>query len=227
MDVIILAGGAGTRLKEVISDIPKPMAPVRNKPFLEYVLDWLSQYSSVERIILAVGYKSEVIIQYFGDSFKNIPLSYSNDPEPLGTGGAVLNALEHCCSDTVLIINGDTYFPVNIDSFKEFHDNEGGMVSIALKKMHDFDRYGTVEVKQSTITKFNEKKYAEEGLINGGIYIIAKDRFENKNYPAKFSFEKDVLEKQVTQNVLKGKVFDEPFIDIGIPEDYAKVASVV
>ncbi len=227
MDVIILAGGMGTRLREIVSDVPKPMAPIKDKPFLEYLLNWLSGYSSVTKFVLAVGYKSEVIVQHFGDSFKGIPVCYINELEPLGTGGAIANALKACDSDDVLIINGDTYFPINIDSFEEFHHTNKKPISIALKKMEEFERYGTVDINQNSIVKFNEKMYCRKGLINGGIYIISKKWLEGKNYPAKFSFEKDTLEKNVSENSLGGKVFEDIFIDIGIPEDYAKATSII
>ena len=227
MDVIILAGGMGTRLREVVSDVPKPMAAIKGKPFLEYLLNWLSDYSSVRRFILAVGYKSEVIVNYFGQSFNQIPIVYVNEHEPLGTGGAILNALKTCDSDNVLIINGDTYFPIDINRFEEFHQSNKKPISGALKKMKDFDRYGTVEILQDSIVKFNEKTYCEEGLINGGIYIVNKNWLEQEKYPSKFSFEKDVLEKNANKGLLAGKIFEDVFVDIGIPEDYNKAALIV
>ena len=227
MDTIILVGGMGTRLKEVISDVPKPMAPVKGKPFLEYLLNWLSSYTSIRRFVLAVGYKSETIVNYFGQSLNQTPIVYVNEHEPLGTGGAILNALKVCDSDNVLIINGDTYFPIDIEQFGEFHRNNNNPASIALKRMKNFDRYGTVETQRDSIVKFNEKKYCEEGLINGGIYIVNKNWLEQEKYPSKFSFEKDVLEKNVDKGLLAGKIFDDVFVDIGIPEDYIKAALIV
>ncbi len=227
MDVIILAGGMGTRLKEVISDVPKPMAPIKNKPFLEYILNWLSGYESVSKFVLAVGYKSEIIKNHFGQSYQNIPITYADEYDPLGTGGAILNALKACSSNEVLIVNGDTYFPIDIDKLQKFHQEQSKPLSLALKKMTDFDRYGTVEIKQDMIIKFNEKKYCQEGLINGGIYVINKNWIEQQEYPLKFSFEKNVLEEIVSLNLLNGKIFDNDFVDIGIPEDYKKAESIV
>jgi len=227
MDVIILAGGMGTRLKEVVPDVPKSMAPIKGKPFLEYLFNWLSTYSSVQTFVLAVGYKSEIIVDYFVDSFNGIPVVYVNEQEPLGTGGAIFNALKACSSDDVLIINGDTYFPIDIEAFETFHRNNKKPVSIALKKMKDFDRYGTVETLQDSIVKFNEKTYCKEGLINGGIYIVSKNWLEQEKYPSKCSFEKDVLEKNVAKDLLAGKIFDDVFVDIGIPEDYTKATLIV
>ena len=227
MDVIILAGGMGTRLNRVVSDVPKPMAPIRNRPFLEYVLNWLSQCPAIGKIILATGYKSETIIEYFARSYKGIPIIYTNEVEPLGTGGAISNALNAFDSERVLIVNGDTYFPIDIVCFKEFHEQNRKPVSIAIKKMYRFDRYGTVEIAGDTVMKFNEKIYCEEGLINGGIYLINKNWFAKQRHPEKFSFEKDILEYYVFQHLLSGKIFDDVFVDIGIPEDYVKAASIV
>jgi D-glycero-alpha-D-manno-heptose 1-phosphate guanylyltransferase len=226
MEVIVLAGGMGTRLRAVVSDLPKPMAPVNNKPFMEYLFIWLSKYP-ITRIILSVGYKAEVIADYFGDNFQNIPLVYVKEPEPLGTGGAVKLALKQVINDEFLIVNADTYFPVDLNIFNDFHVHNNSGLSIALKKMVNFDRYGTVELKDETILNFNEKKFCEEGLINGGIYLVKKDFLNSLPLPEVFSFEKEVLEKQANTGSLKGKLFDDPFIDIGIPEDYYRASEIV
>ena len=226
MEVIVLAGGMGTRLRAVISDLPKPMAPVNNKPFIEYLFIWLSKYP-VTRIILSVGYKAEVIADYFGDNFQNIPLVYVKEPEPLGTGGAIKLALNQVIDDEFLIINADTYFPVDLDIFKDFHERTGSKLSIVLKKMTNFDRYGTVELKDKTILNFNEKKFCEEGFINGGIYLVKKDFINSLSLPEVFSFEKEVLEKQAMTGNLKGMTFTDLFIDIGIPEDYYRASEIV
>lgn len=227
MNVILLAGGMGTRLRDIVSDVPKPMAPIKNKPFLEYVLNWLSNYSSIQKLVFAVGYKSNIIMDYFKNSFNGIPILYIEEKEPLGTGGAILNAMKACDSDKVLIVNGDTYFPINLDEFEKFHREQSEPISIALKKMKKFNRYGTVELKQDIITKFNEKAYCSEGIINGGIYLVDKNWLERGVYSSKFSFEKDVLEKSVVDNLLNGMIFGCDFVDIGIPEDYKKAESVV
>jgi D-glycero-alpha-D-manno-heptose 1-phosphate guanylyltransferase len=226
MDAIILAGGLGTRLKEVIKDVPKPMAPVNGKPFLQYILDWLSSYP-VKKIILSVGYKYEAIKDYFGDNYGNIPIEYAIENEPLGTGGGVKKALKKTTEDNVVIINGDTYFPININELLEFHIANRSSVTIALKRMGNFDRYGSISITGNVITKFEEKRYCKSGLINGGIYMLNKEITNLiQNYPDKFSFEKDLLEKGLGTGFVQGIVFDESFIDIGIPEDYLKSQSI-
>jgi D-glycero-alpha-D-manno-heptose 1-phosphate guanylyltransferase len=203
-----------------------PGAPVNGKPFLEYLFQWLSLYS-VSRVILSVGYKSEAISEYFGNSFGNIPLEYIIETEPLGTGGALKFALNYTIEEDIAVINGDTYFPIDLDKFLDFHILNKSKLSVALKKMEKFDRYGTVELFGQTIIHFNEKQFCEEGLINGGIYLVNNSFIQLIPLPEVFSFEKEILEKKVNSKNLKGMVFDEPFIDIGIPEDYFKAAKIV
>jgi D-glycero-alpha-D-manno-heptose 1-phosphate guanylyltransferase len=220
-EAIILAGGMGTRLREVIPDVPKPMAKVSGKPFLFYVLQWLARYD-FKRVIISAGYKADVIINYFGDSFNGMSIDYAIEKKPLGTGGAVIFALTKISGHVILILNGDTWFPIDLNKFYAFHDEKGNLFSIALKRMKNFSRYGTVECEGSTILGFKEKKYSRDGLINGGIYLAGRQFIESKQFPEVFSLEKDLLEKEVSSGMLKCQVFDDPFIDIGIPEDYRK-----
>ena len=221
MEAIILAGGLGTRLRETISDLPKPMAPVNGKPFLFYVLNWLKDYQ-VEKIILSTGYRSESIFDYFGRSFCGIQLEYAVEQKPLGTGGAISFALQKSQGNDVLVLNGDTWFPVPVSKYFLFHTNSQSNFSLALKPMKDFSRYGSVDCTGDTIIRFNEKKFCSEGFVNGGIYIINKTFFESLKLPEVFSVEADLLEKYAGASLLKCMVFDEPFIDIGIPEDYKR-----
>ena len=218
-EAIILAGGLGTRLKGVIQNIPKPMAQVANKPFLAYLLDYLVKFQ-YQRVVLAVGYEHEVIIQYFGNSYKNMDLIYAIENEPLGTGGGIANALNKTLTDHVLILNGDSFFQLNLDEFEKAYHTTYNLLTIAIKPMIEFDRYGTVEVKNDRIIAFNEKQYCAKGLINTGIYIINKLNFFKITWPQKFSFETDFMQKYVENNHFIGYMSDGYFIDIGIPEDY-------
>ncbi|HOF20747.1 MAG TPA: nucleotidyltransferase family protein [Bacteroidales bacterium] len=226
MEVIILAGGLGTRLREVIRDIPKPMAPVAGRPFLHYILDWLRRYP-VRKIIISAGYRAEVIREHFGSRFYEIPLEYVIEEKPLGTGGAVNYALGKTAGNDILVLNGDTWFPVDPCRLMGFHSSEDSRFSLALKRMFDFDRYGTVSLEGNRVLGFNEKKACDEGLINGGIYVINRKFFESQKMPEVFSLEKDFLEKNAGKSVLKGMIFGDPFLDIGIPEDYAKAEEVL
>jgi len=218
MEAIVLAGGKGTRLQSVVSDVPKPMAPIDNKPFLEYILSYLKK-NGVNRVILSVGYKGDIIKSYFNGSFEGMELVYSNEEEPLGTGGAIKKALSQAKTNKLYIINGDTFFNVNLE---ELILKGNSKISLALKTMHNFDRYGCVESDaKGTITSFMEKEFRETGNINGGIYLVKKDLFDKYTVNEKFSFE-EFMQQEYQSLEITSKVFDEYFIDIGIPEDYAK-----
>lgn len=220
MEVIILAGGFGTRLRHIISNVPKPMAIVAGRPFLKYILEYLRR-EGVTHAVIAVGYKKESIMEYFGDEYRGIKLTYSSEEKPLFTGGAVKQALGCCREDSVFVINGDTFFDVPLKKMEEDFLYHRANIGVAVHEMHQFSRYGTVLTDaEQWITGFEEKKEMQHGLINGGVYLIQKHILDG--YPEVFSFEKDVLEKLVGS--LKVRAFDSPgyFIDIGIPEDYYK-----
>lgn len=220
-EAIILAGGFGTRLQGVVNDVPKPMAPISGIPFLAYLLNYCSIYK-IERVILAVGYKYESIQQYFGTRFKGIELIYAVETEPLGTGGAILNALQHTRSENVYILNGDSFFAADLDVLMANHCSSKADISIALKRMTNFDRYGSVETEGNRILKFNEKKPMKEGFINTGIYVLRSAFLQALDFEKCFSFETEVLEKLMCENIFISFVSEAYFIDIGIPEDYAR-----
>lgn len=221
MEAIILAGGFGTRLKQVVSDVPKPMAPINEIPFLVYIFNWLNKYN-VTHVVLAVGYKKEVIIDHFGKKYKNIDIDYSIEDTPLFTGGAIKQALNKCREDNIFIINGDTFFDVNLEELLAQHIKLNADFTISVKEMKDFDRYGIVKINENKeVIGFEEKKYHEKGYINGGIYCIKKDLLNKISKPT-FSFEKDYMEKYYLKDDIKAYFSDSYFIDIGIPEDYSK-----
>jgi len=218
MEAIILAGGMGTRLQPVVKDIPKAMAPVAGKPFLYYLLESLEN-AGFNHIILAVGYKHEVIEKWLSTYKTNMSLSLVIEEEPLGTGGAVKQALCQAKEPDVFILNGDTFFPVNYTFMLSFHQEMHVEATLALKEMRPATRYGLVELhKDAHIVRFREKQYCDNGLINGGVYLIQRKALEN--YPDKFSLEKDYFEKVVEIQKLAGFPSDRYFLDIGIPEDY-------
>ena len=222
---IILAGGLGTRLRSVISDLPKPMAPVAGQPFLHYIFLYL-QKQGITEAVLSVGYKSEVIKEFFGDKYAGINIRYAVENEPLGTAGGIRQAMSMIDSDAY-VLNGDTFFDVDMRDLYQFYTKRSSDIALAVKRMHHFDRYGTVEIgNQDRVLQFQEKRYKAEGLINGGVYVINKDLFkkveeiEEEALPQKFSFEKDILEKHLVTLRYQGKEYGGYFIDIGIPEDY-------
>lgn len=226
MDVIILAGGLGTRLASVVNDVPKPMAPVAGKPFLDHLLCTLPLHN-VNQIILAVGYKYEKIKEYYGHQYQNVPIIYSIEKEPLGTGGGIALALEKVTAEHGVILNGDTYFDVNYEELLEVHRNSNCPITLALKQIEFPDRYGTVLLDNSKIVRFQEKVMGiKTGLINGGVYAISAAIKDLLPDATKFSFEKEVLEKNVTSGSLAGYISKGLFIDIGIPEDYERAQTI-
>ena len=221
-EAIVLAGGLGARLKHILDDLPKPMAPVGDKPFLTYLLECLEN-EGVERVILSVGYRSDKIIDYYGDKFNSLEIVYSVEDFPLGTGGAIKKSLTLCKEDHVFVVNGDTFFDISFDIMRKMFINKEPSLLIALCKMNSVERYGTVEIDQNGVVKaFKEKSFRESALINGGIYLIKTDMMSVDGLPECFSFEKDIMEKQINTKAIMATPFDNYFIDIGVPEDYYK-----
>ncbi|MEO6169105.1 MAG: nucleotidyltransferase family protein [Chitinophagales bacterium] len=219
---IILAGGFGTRLQSVVKDHPKPMADINGKPFLQHLLDFLI-LQGINTCILSVGYKWETIQEYFGSSYRSINLSYVVEETPLGTGGAILNAVQSCEEEELFVFNGDTFFAIDLALFYHEHSQQTSLLSLALKSMTNFDRYGVVVTDGAgRVNSFEEKKFYSTGNINGGIYLLNRTLFDQLQLPEKFSFEKEVMEKYYATIPFQGVVFDDYFIDIGIPEDYER-----
>jgi len=176
----------------------------------------------VTRIVLAVGYKWEVIRDYFGNDYRGVPLEYSVEYEPLLTGGAIRQALSKCKENGVFVLNGDTYFDVDLKALRTFAEKTCADLVLAGKVMTDFQRYGTMEVDATgKVLAFVEKQHCAKGIINGGIYYLHRDFFRGIEEKA-FSFEEQVLKRQVSEGKMYTCLFDEYFIDIGIPEDYQK-----
>jgi D-glycero-alpha-D-manno-heptose 1-phosphate guanylyltransferase len=222
-EAVILAGGFGTRLKIILGEVPKPMAPVNNIPFIVYLLEQLNDFK-FERVVLATGYKHEVMKSWLGSSYKGIQLFYSVEKEPLGTGGAIYKAAESINSNYFFVVNGDTFFEVDFDRMEETFLKRRSGLMLALKPMKNFDRYGSIVAEEERIASFNEKKFCNEGLINGGIYLICKEWLFDRAPANKFSFEKDILEKFVTTDNIGYYISEGYFVDIGIPEDYRKAS---
>ncbi len=220
-EAIVLAGGLGTRLRSVVSDVPKPMSGIDGKPFLEILLRQLSLFGFT-KVVLSVGYLHEVIQDYFGHSFGTMRLDYCVEDAPLGTGGAIARSLQQTGSDEILVVNGDSILLASLEYFHEFHrSRKQPAISIALKAEKDFDRYGAVLLDGDRIVRFDEKRYVSDGVFNAGLYWLhASVRDYLEKLPVPFSFEKEVLEKQIFP--LYGCVFHDYFIDIGIPEDYER-----
>ncbi len=222
-EAIVLAGGFGTRLRHIVSDVPKPMAPVAGLPFLLYVLERL-RAGGVRRVVLSTGYKHECIERFFGESYKGMPLVYSRETEPLFTGGAIKKAMECIEGKSVFVLNGDTLFDVDFHRLAEFHCSRAVPLTVALKHMDDTGRYGNVSLGvDARIIGFREKAdNLGAGWINGGIYVVDKEWFCQVAPAERFSFEQEVLQKRYESDVFCGVPFDDYFIDIGVPADYEK-----
>ncbi len=225
-EAIILAGGLGTRLREVVADRPKCMALINGKPFLHYLVEYL-QKEGITHFIFSVGYLHEIIEDYLKSMHPAINYQISLEEEPLGTGGGIKLACKLTSGENVIVCNGDTMYKVNIAELSTFHEPIQASCTLTLKPMQDFDRYGVVELNEDgSVLSFKEKMFYKEGLINGGVYALNAKRFLAENLPEKFSFEKDFLEKKIhslkNNSEIFGCVQDNYFIDIGIPEDYKK-----
>ena len=219
-EAIILAGGFGTRLRSVVSDLPKPMAPVAGRPFLSYLLDDLVQ-QGYRHVVLATGYMHEKVEEYYGHEYRDIALDYAREFTPLGTGGAIVNGMQHCTEERVTVLNGDTLF--HVDHTPLLHtDLDDCRLAILLRYVPDAGRYGAVEINdKGLITAFREKDpMAGAGLINAGIYHMQRSLLDSYPVGQQFSFEKEVL--QPLREPVRAYAFDGYFIDIGIPEDYQR-----
>ncbi len=219
MQAIILAGGRGTRLKDVVRDVPKPMAPIEDKPFLEYLVLQLIRWN-VRDIILSVGYKYKFIQNYFEDGKRwNVRIRYSVEDVPLGTGGAIREAARLVAKDTFLAMNGDSFFDFDFDAFSAFHLSRKASLSLALAALDNTGRYGRVAVNEyGEVLGFEEKASSGPGLINSGIYLISRGVLPIFP-PNNVSLEQFVLPRLAGKGLyaMQAEAF---FIDIGIPEDY-------
>jgi D-glycero-alpha-D-manno-heptose 1-phosphate guanylyltransferase len=217
---IILAGGLGTRLRSAVPDLPKCMAPVAGKPFLEHVIDYFLR-QGINEFIFAVGYKSEMIIDFVESNYPELIVDFSIEEDLLGTGGAIKLAAGKARHKDVLVLNGDTIFKIDLKELSDFHETALADCTIVLKPMTNFARYGVVEVStDNKIKSFKEKQFYETGLINGGVYALNVEAFLDEAMPEKFSFEKDYLEALYREKNMFGIIQDKYFIDIGIPADY-------
>ena len=221
MEALILAGGFGKRLQGVVGNVPKPMAPVNNRPFLDYLLEYLLE-NGVKRVILSVYYKYELIKNYYGSNYKGMPIFYSIDNAELGTGGAIKNALTLANDENLFVINGDTYFKVNLSCLFKEHIAKNNDITLSLKPMSNFSRYGFVETDPNgSILSFNEKEYRDYGEIDGGIYLIKKNIFCGFESGNNFHFNGFIVNN--LKNIKVGShLCDGLFIDIGTPDDYSK-----
>ncbi len=224
----VLAGGLGTRLRSVVSDRPKPMALVDGVPFLELLIDSLAG-KGVREFVLLTGYKSEMIEEHFRDRYSDLRVSFSREHEPLGTGGPVKQA-EPFATDPTLLVNGDTFFDVDLDALYRFHVEKQAMVTLSLLRVEDVSRYGSVVVDvQGRITGFFEKDQGPggPGLINGGISLLSLEFIRGLPGRRAFSMEKEIFPALCSSGRMYGLAQQRAFFDIGTPESYRDFESFV
>lgn len=222
---MILAGGFGTRLRPAVADVPKPLAPVAGRPFLEIILDDLVR-QGVDLVVLCVGYRHEMIHEAIGDRHGPIRVLYSQEDTPLGTGGAIWQALAVCTADDVLVMNGDSYVEADLGQLMATHRAFGGPVTICTATVDDGARYGSVKIEDGRVIAFAEKGRAGPTEINAGVYVLRKDVANSFSMPAAFSFEQAFLAAHL--DTLRPVAFRThgAFIDIGVPADYEKAQSM-
>ena len=219
MQALVLAGGFGTRLRSRVHDVPKPMAPIQGRPFLAYLLDSLV-LAGCERAVLATGYLHEVIESHFGTQYRGLPISYSRETSPLGTGGAVLRGLEVLPEAPTLVMNGDTWINHDMASFVSWASRRAPADAVLLRRVANVARYGAVTLDGERIVKFGEKANDGPGLINAGVYWLRLRNFQRFTYPNSFSLEGEHFQAHLPELDLLGQVTEADFIDIGVPEDY-------
>lgn len=227
MQAVILCGGMGTRLKSVVSDVPKPMAPIGNLPFLHYIVEHLKK-NNFDKFLFLTGYKSEVIETYFDGC------EFSVETVPLGTGGALFNAFDKL-EEEFYLLNGDTFFDIDYKIFQDYVSNNSVSSAIAVFPTSNIQRYGLVDIDidftvKSMVEKTNLDSSIADGYINSGIYYFKKDSLSKyyKNWNKNFvSIEKEIFPQLIEDKSLKAMPMGGLFIDIGIPEDYQKAQTLI
>lgn len=225
MEAIVLAGGFGTRLRQMVADVPKPMAPVAGRPFLEILLGSLAQ-KGFGRAVLSLGFMAEKISGYFGSRFGSLELAYVVEDDPLGTGGAVRLAMTACTQDHVFVFNGDTYLDLEVGLPEQQWQTNRHPIVVG-RQVPDTTRYGRLVVDGDRITAFAEKGIAGPGLINAGCYVLASDALASFPLNQPFSIETDYLVPELARARVEVFVTGGMFIDIGVPEDYSRAQTLL
>lgn len=229
MEAIILAGGLGTRLRAAVPDLPKPMAPVSGRPFLEHQFDyWVNQ--GVSRFILSVGYRHDAISAHFGAAYRGIPVVYAIESRPLGTGGGLMLAMRSLsATGPFLVLNGDTYFEVALGALREFHAEHEADITLSLFRTQQQGRYTGLGIGAAgEVVSLNAGE--KGGLANGGVYLVERRLLDREPGPAdaRVSFEEDILPSALRSGKrMFGLEFSGRFIDIGVPEDYARASALL
>jgi len=222
MKAVVLAGGLGTRLRERVPDLPKPMAPVAGRPFLAYVLDALIR-DGFTAIVLSVGYRWEAIQAHFGSRYRGADITYAVEEEPLGTGGAIAHAFAEAGitgTEPALVVNGDTFLALDFATLRDWYEEVPAACAMVLRQVDDTSRYGSVSVAGGMVSGFAEKGRSGAGLINAGVYVLQANVFARFELEGRFALEADLLQRHCA--ALGARAFETTawFIDIGVPQDF-------
>jgi D-glycero-alpha-D-manno-heptose 1-phosphate guanylyltransferase len=219
---IILAGGFGTRLKSVIPDKPKCLAPIGNKSFLEIQLGLL-KHQGIDNFVLSLGHMANLVqeeVEKLRDEFN---ISYVIEETPLGTGGAVLHVMNTLNIEEAMVTNGDTFLGGDLGAMlSSLNLKNDELCRMAVIEVPDMMRYGGVELKGNRLIGFKEKGQTGAGLINAGFYRLSKQAFLATQLPTAFSFETSLMPSLSNKNMVTASIIDGDFIDIGVPADYIK-----
>lgn len=218
MRAAVLAGGLGTRLRGRLGDLPKAMAPVGGRPFLEYLLAPLVQ-CGIHDIVLCLGQHAAAIQDHFGARFGGASLHYSVEERPLGTGGAIARALGTTSTAPALVLNGDSLLAIDYAELFRWYRAAPVRLAMVLARVADTGRFGAVRVDGETVSGFSEKGGTGPGLISAGIYLLKPQIFSELELSGVFSFEFDVLERHRAALAPRAYICEADFLDIGVPED--------
>jgi NDP-sugar pyrophosphorylase family protein len=222
---VILAGGLGTRLRPAVADLPKVLAPVLGRPWLLFILDQLAG-ADIRQVVLLTGHKAGQVRDEIGDHYRGMRLTYSPEPTPLGTAGAVRAALPCLTGDAILLMNGDSYCAVDLNALCEFHSRQHADISMVLARSSDASRFGMVRVDtQERVIAFDEKTQSGGGWINAGVYFLAKSLIEEIAPHRQVSLEKEMFPHWIGRRAAYAFRTEGPFLDIGTPESYAQAAA--
>jgi NDP-sugar pyrophosphorylase family protein len=226
-DAAILSGGLGTRLRPVVLDRPKVLAPLRKRPFIAHLLDQLAD-AGLPSVVLCTGHRGEQVRATLGDRHGPLKLAYSQEPAPLGTAGALRHALGRFCCGTVLVLNGDSYCDADLHNFLATHRERKARASIVLRHVEDAARYGSVQFNaDGAITRFEEKNSSYgAGWINAGIYLLDRRLIEGIPEDRAVSIEREMFPAWVGEGFF-GHLTEGRFLDIGTPESYAAAESLI
>lgn len=222
-EAIVLAGGLGTRLRPVVADRPKVLAPVAGRPFLHWLLQGLAR-QGILRTVLATGYMAEAVRESVGEAFAGLAVAYSHETTPLGTGGAIYAALAHCSGARVAVLNGDSWLGLDLAGLAAAAP--GADLVVAARPVADRARYGSLRTAAGRLLGMAEKGVGGPGLINAGLYRLGRDLPARRPQPPAFSFETAVLADPAGLDA-RVYVTEAPFIDIGTPEDYARAQELI